>query len=158
MFYDNVVEYLVSHVNYPKWRYKEYPNEDYVRQMTEEGSQYILEEDGKIVGAFVLNTDPQGDYSKGNWSRELPSGSYLVIHALAVDPGYHGKGLGSEAVSYCIHYAKSTGFKALRLDLVPTNEPAKRLYEKNGFSYAGTEDLGRGVEIIPKFSMYELNL
>lgn len=30
-FYDRVVEYLDAHINYPKWQYKIYPNEDYVR-------------------------------------------------------------------------------------------------------------------------------
>ena len=157
-FYDRVVEYLDAHINYPKWQYKIYPNEDYVRQMTEEGVQYLCEEDGKIIGAFVLNTDPQGDYDKASWGADLPLGSYLVIHALAVDPALHGRGTGSEVVRFCIDKARKDGYSAVRLDLVPTNTPASKLYEKNGFTYVGTTDLGRGVEAIPEFSLYELNL
>ncbi len=157
-FYDRIVEYLDAHINYPKWQYKIYPNEDYVRQMTAEGSQYLCVEDGKIIGAFVLNEDPQGGYEKAPWSAELPFGSYLVIHALAVEPALHGKGTGSKVVSFCINKAKEDGYRAVRLDLVPTNTPASKLYEKNGFTYVGTVDLGRGVEEIPEFSLYELNL
>lgn len=41
-------------------------------------------------------------------------------------------------------------------DIVPGNAPAKRLYEKNGFRYAGTFDLERGIGHIPVFSLYEL--
>ncbi len=67
-FYDKVVEYLDSHINYPMWKYKEYPSEQYVSSMTAEGFQYICIEDKKIVGAFVLNTDPEGEYHKGRWS------------------------------------------------------------------------------------------
>lgn len=157
-FYDRVVEYLDAHVNYPKWQYKIYPNEDYVRQMTADGVQYLCEEEGKIIGAFVLNADPQGDYDKAPWSKDLPLGSYLVIHALAVEPTLHGKGTGTGVVRFCTDKARGGGYSAVRLDLVPTNTPASKLYERNGFTYVGTMDLGRGVEDIPEFSLYELNL
>ena len=45
----------------------------------------------------------------------------------------------------------------LRVDIVPTNHPAKKLYEKNGFTYAGDVDMGRGIEGIPEFSLFEFN-
>lgn len=58
----------------------------------------------------------------------------------------------------CIQYARKNGYKAIRLDVVPGNVPAIRLYEKMGFTYAGTADLLRGIEDIPLFDLYELNL
>ena len=156
-FYDRVVEYLDSHINYPKWTYKEYPSECYARTMTAEGHQYIGEEDGKITAAFVLNQDPEGDYHKGRWSRHLHYGEYMVVHALAVDPKLHGKGLGKEIVRFCIDNAKENGYKAIRLDIVPGNVPAKHLYEGFGFNYIGDEDVRPDVEHIQAFSLYELN-
>lgn len=156
-FYDRVVEYLDSHINYPKWTYKEYPSEGYARAMTDDGYQYIGEEDGKIVAAFVLNQDPEGDYHKGSWGRPLQEGEYVVVHALAVDPILHGNGLGKEIVEFCIDTAKKNGFKAIRLDIVPGNVPARHLYESFGFSYIGDEDVRPDVEHIPAFSLYELN-
>lgn len=42
--------------------------------------------------------------------------------------------------------------------VVPGNVPAIRLYEKMGFTYAGTADLLRGIEDIPLFDLYEMNL
>ena len=39
-FYDKVVEYLDTHINYPKWQYKEYPSEEYAKAMASEGFQY----------------------------------------------------------------------------------------------------------------------
>ena len=53
--------------------------------------------------------------------------------------------------------AREDGYKALRLDVVPDNIPARRLFEKNGFVYAGDADLGRGYDEIPVFSLYELS-
>lgn len=156
-FYDNVVRYLYDNINYPKWVYKEYPSEGSVRNMTMAGSQFMCIDNGQIVGAFVLNDDPQGKYDNAIWSRQLSEGDYMVCHTLATEPVLRGKGIGKKIVNYCIDYAKSHGFKAIRLDVVPDNLPARRLYEKCGFKYTGDVDLERGIDEIPLFSMYELN-
>lgn len=154
-FYDRVVEYLDGHVNYPKWTYREYPTEASVREMTEADCQFICLEGDQLVGAFVLNTDPQGAYEKAGWSRKLALGEYLVCHTLAVDPDRAGEGIGGSIVAYCLDYAGRHGYKAIRLDVVPDNLPARRLYEKCGFVYVGDVDLERGLEEIPLFSLYE---
>ena len=156
-FYDKVVLWLDRHVNYPRWKYRVYPSENSVREMTAAGSQYIALQNGRIVGAFVLNTDPQGNYRKGKWKKDLPEGSYMVLHALATDPELQGQGIGTQMIRFCIEKARSSGYKALRVDTVFDNDPAKRLYEKNGFSYAGDADLERDVADLPACSMYEFN-
>ena len=157
-FYDKIVVWLDSTINYPKWKYKEYPTEASVKLKVSEGSQYICEEDGKIIGAFVLNTDPQGNYAKGKWSQNIPLGEYMILHTLAIDYDIQKKGLGTQVVQFCINKAKADGYKALRVDIVPGNIPAQKLYEKNGFKYVGDEDLDRGFDDIPLFSLFELNL
>ena len=157
-FYDDIVLWLDHHINYPKWMYKIYPSESWVKQMTEAGEQYICVDGKKIVGAFVLNADPQGNYRKGNWSQDRPDGAYMVLHALAISPEMQGHGLGAEVVRFCTEKAKADGYKAIRLDIVPGNIPAKKLYEKTGFRYVVDADLERGIPHIPTFSLFELNL
>ena len=105
--------------------------------------------------AFVLNEDPQGNYEKVIWNKELSRGEYMVCHTLATSSQVYGKGIGKQMVEYCIQYAKSRGYRAVRLDVVPDNIPARKLYEKCGFVYVGDVDLERGIEAIPEFSMYE---
>lgn len=156
-FYDDVVKHLCENINYPKWVYKVYPSEDSVREMTEAECQFMCIDNQKVVGAFVLNDDPQGKYENAVWSRQLSEGEYMVCHTLATEPQMRGKGIGRQIVEYCIDYAKSHGFKAIRLDVVPDNIPAKKLYEKCGFRYVGDVDLERNIDEIPLFSLYELN-
>ena len=156
--YDEVVKYLTEHVNYPKWRYKVYPSEQFVLEMTGAGWQYECRVEGKIAAAFVLNDDPQNEYKKVTFSKSLLQGEYLVIHALAVATELQGRGVGKLIVQFCIDFAREKGYKAIRLDVVPTNYPAKKLYEWFGFRYLGDYDLERGYKDIPLFSMYELNL
>lgn len=156
-FYDRVVADLCANVNYPKWTYKFYPSTDFARQMIIKGEQYVCEDGGKIVGAFVFNDDPQGAYENATWSVSLQRGEYGVCHAVAIDTSLQGKGLGKQVVDFCIRRAKELGYKAIRLDVVPSNFPARKLYEKCGFRYVGDVDLQRGYEEIPVFSMLELN-
>lgn len=157
--YDKAVKYLCEHVNYPKWTYKVYPSLSFAEQKQKEGCLFAcFGEDNAVIGAFVLNFDPEGAYGKANWSRNLPQGEYMVCHALATDPERGREGIGEKMVLFCIEHAKSQGAKAVRLDVVPDNYPAKRLYEKCGFKYIGDADLERGISYIPTFSLYELNL
>lgn len=157
-FYDRVVLYLDETVNYPKWEYKKYPSEHSVREKTALHQQFVCMGDEGILGAFVLNDDPQGKYENTNWSVAIPQGEYMVCHTLATNPAAQGRGIGREMVEYCIRYAKEHGYSAIRLDVVPDNVPARKLYEKCGFQYAGDVDLERGIEMIPVFSMYEFVL
>lgn len=156
-FYDYVVEWLDRNINYPRWIYQVYPSEDYVREMTNAGTQYICQLDDRIAGAFCLNSEVPEGYGKVRWKTELPRGSFQIVHALAADPAIHRQGLGSEMLRFCISSAKSNGFKALRADIVPGNHPAKALFEKNGFVYTGEADLGLSSVGIPFFYLYELN-
>ena len=155
-FYDRVVLHLYETVNYPKWEYKKYPSEDSVREKAKRNQQFVCVDNGRIVGAFVLNDDPQGKYENASWTANMVQGEYMVCHTLATDPCAQGNGIGKTMVEYCIEYAKNNGYKAVRLHVVPDNRPARRLYEKCGFRYVGDVDLEREIEDIPLFSMYEL--
>lgn len=61
-------------------------------------------------------------------------------------------------ICFLISLYVSHDLEAIRLDVVPDNIPAKKLYEKCGFQYVGDVDLERDIPEIPLFSMYELNL
>lgn len=154
-FYDEVTAYLSDHVNYPKWTPHVYPGRESTRQAIADGWQYLCMEGNQIVGGFILNDDPQGAYEYGDWQIPLQNGEFLVIHTLAVFPAAYGRGIGKYMVDYCIRHAQEHGYKALRLDVVPENLPACRLYERMGFAYAGEYDLLRNIDGIPTFKLYE---
>ena len=155
-FYHKAIEYFETHVNYPFWS-SEHPSDESITEAVRRGEQYICVEDGEIIGALLLSEDPDGDYEAGGWSRDLKEGEYLSVHVLAVSSECYQGGVGSFMVGECISIARSKGYKALRLDIVPTNTPAERLYKKMGFVYAGTVDLKRPTAPIPLFDLYEMN-
>ena len=156
-FYDKVTDHLEATVNYPKWTKGVYPSRESIQRAIEDGVQYICTSDEKAVGAFILNRDPQGNYAAGEWTRNIPEGEYMVIHTLAVSPDCPRQGIGQFMIVYAIELAKVQGCKGIRLDVVPDNIPARRLYEKAGFTFAGEKDLKRDIPEIPLFALYELN-
>lgn len=157
-FYDGEIWHMdESGTNYPKWRYGDYPSVQSVRAAIGKGTQYACLLDGHLCGAFVLDENPGGAYERGNWSVALHEGEYLIIHALAVSHELAGQGIGAAAVTYCMNYAKAAGYKAVRIDVVPSNLPARGLYEKMGFTFAGEADLNRKIAAIPTFVLYEWN-
>lgn len=158
-FYTNVVNYLVKTINYPRWTPGVYPCEKSIEDAIEKGFQYAaFDEDGEVLGAFVFNNDPAGNYDVGDWKKPLKSGQYMVIHTLATRIGSYGKGVATKMVEFCIQETKNKGYKSIRLDVVPDNYPAIKLYEKCGFVFAGEKDLQRGFEHIPTFCLYGLDL
>lgn len=154
-FYDKTILYLNEHINYPKWEYGIYPSKNSTKKAIQDKEQFMCIKENKVLGAFILNDNPQGSYENGNWQKALSNGEYLVIHTLAVDPELYGNNIGQFMVTYCIDYARKNGYKAIRLDVVPDNIPAKHLYEKLGFKHAGTKDLERNIPEIPVFDLYE---
>ncbi len=156
-FYDKVTANLEATVNYPKWTRGIYPGRESIQRAIENDIQYICIAGGKAAGAFILNQDPQGDYNAGEWKQQLQDGEYMVIHTLAVSPDCARQGIGRFMIGFALEQAKTKGYKAIRLDVVPDNFPARKLYEKAGFTFAGEKDLHRGIPEIPLFALYELN-
>ena len=155
-FYNKIVEYLDKTINYPKWIYGVYPSEATIKEVIEKKYQYAYIENNKIIGAFVLNEDPGGKYENANI--EFNRGEYLVIHTLATDYDLYKKGIASKMIQFCINKAKNDGYKAVYVDVVPTNTPARNLFGKNGFKYLGDFNLDRSFKDIPFFSIMELKL
>lgn len=151
-FYDEVIDYLDATVNYPLWTKGVYPSEETVASYIKRGAQYACLDGDRIIGAFALT---EGSYPDGApWSLPLRNDEYLVIHSFATHPDRIGGGVGRQVMEWCIARAKALGYRAMRLDVIPNN-PSVRLYERLGFRYVGSMDLG--VEGIPNFELYELN-
>ena len=58
-------------------------------------------------------------------------------------------------MEFILSYAAQQGIKAVRLDVYEKNTPAIRLYEKLGFGYVDTVDLGYGEYGLDRFRLYQ---
>lgn len=153
--YDEVNDYLASHINYPGWKRGIYPARDTAESAVLEGNAYAAMENGRIIGSVILRQVPEHGYEKADWHFPSDYDNIIVVYTLAVHPEYSGKGVGKQLVDFAINYGRENGMKAARLDVYEKNEPAIRLYQKCGFQYIDTVDLGYGEYGLDRFALYQ---
>lgn len=153
--YEAVCDQLAAGKNYPHWEKGTYPTLATAETALSEDALFVAMDGEEMVGTVVLNHHPEPGYEQANWQSPSDYGRIIVVHTLAVHPGHRGAGIAEALMDFAVDHARATGMVAVRLDVVWENTPAIRLYEKCGYTYAGTVDLGYGEHGIPWFRLYE---
>lgn len=140
---DDMMHLIESAQNYledeeiPQWN-NGYPNKDILKADIEQGSSYVLVEDGKIVGtlAAIFGHDETYDViDHGDWLTE--EDNYVVIHRVAVDKGLKGQGIAPKMFKEIEKMAKVHKKDSIRIDTHKKNDSMLSLIEKLGFRYCG---------------------
>lgn len=153
--YDAINENLASTINYPGWHKGIYPVRDTAVQGIRAGCLYVAVVSGEVVGSIILRQKPEPAYRAVKWRAELPDEAVLVIYTLAVHPACRSRGIGHALLDFAADLGRRTHIKSLRLDVYEKNLPAIHLYEKCGFQYIATVDLGLRVHGLTWFKLYE---
>ncbi|MGO4741351.1 GNAT family N-acetyltransferase [Bosea sp. 2KB_26] len=118
--------------------------------------------DGQLIGIVTFKTDQEGglavthdDLRKsygpvgGIWRGLLlnaldssASVDEMMIESICVDESARGKGVGQALMAGVISFAREAGKRALTLDVVDSNEGARRLYQNLGFRPVERVSLG----------------
>ncbi len=107
-----------------------YPGEAALMSDIENGTGYVVEHKGRLVGTFALiyGEDPTYGYIEdGAWKSDRP---YATVHRVASDGSV--KGLGDYILKWCIQQAGH-----VRIDTHHDNKTMQHVIEKNGFEYCG---------------------
>jgi ribosomal protein S18 acetylase RimI-like enzyme len=121
-----------------------------------------LDGEGRLVGIAGYKT-PAGSFAGGSWAdlitvygpfggrwrgwilwalnRGVDNDRFLV-DGISVTRAERGRGVGSLLLAALCDEAREQGYPAIRLDVIDTNWRARALYERHGFTVAGTERLG----------------
>ncbi|GAA0178343.1 GNAT family N-acetyltransferase [Clostridium sediminicola] len=153
--YNDLNDYLEKGVNYPGWKKGIYP----IRQNAIDGinnnNLYVAKYNEKIIGSIILSNEPEPAYYKAKWGIESDYSDVFVVYTFVVHPESLKCGVGKALIDFSIEHAINSQVKAIRLDVYEENIPAIRLYEKCGFKYIGTVDLGLGNYGLNWFKLYE---
>ena len=156
--YDSLNDYLDGHVNYPGWKKGIYPAREDASTGIEAGELFMLKKDNKIVGSVILNHKQEAAYAQATWNVDAENKEVMVVRTLAVHPDFMKQGVAGRLLAFVKMYALSLGCKAIRLDVTVQNEPAIALYEKCGYTYVDTVDLGLPYAHLKWFKLYELGI
>jgi L-amino acid N-acyltransferase YncA len=114
--------------------------------MDPDGVTYVAEDDGAILGAYIIKANHPGHAS------HIANASYIV------DIAARGKGVGRLMGEHSMVEARNAGFLAMQFNIVvSTNKPAVELWKKLGFSIIGITPKGFNHHIygfVDTFIMY----
>jgi L-amino acid N-acyltransferase YncA len=88
---------------------------------------YVAEENGKIVGSYILRDNRPG------------LGNHVSNAGFMVDPAARGSGIGRAMGEHALSAARRLGYRAMQFNFViSTNESAVHLWQQLGFKIVGT--------------------
>lgn len=88
---------------------------------------YVAEENGKIVGSYILRDNRPG------------LGNHVSNAGFMVDPAARRSGIGRAMGEHALSEARRLGYRAMQFNFViSTNESAVRLWQQLGFRTVGT--------------------
>ena len=122
--------------SFPRLKEEMYISDDYeaeLRDLIKQKKAVVLavEVDGRYVGRVTLRHDWGNETSI--IEKDFPG--LPQINALEIDENYRRQGLATMLVTAAENEARRQGFSMIGLGVEISNEPAKRLYEKLGYSY-----------------------
>lgn len=113
-----------------------YPNKTQIEEDIKRGQFYVYKTDNdQIQGVICLNTDEHPTYKTIKWSFE---GKALVVHRLAINPDFQGKGIAKLLMQFTENKAKEFGYNGVRLDTFVENKIAINFYLKLGYAQLET--------------------
>ncbi len=88
---------------------------------------YVVEEDGGVVGTYILRPNQSGP------------GSHVANAAFMVARDAEGAGVGRRMAEHCLTEARRMGFRGMQFNfVVSTNTRAIHLWNQLGFKIVGT--------------------
>lgn len=114
-----------------------YPDEECIKKDIQDKKGYFLISENKILGYLCIDFDGEPAYSNidGTW---LSNHKYAVVHRMAIDNKYKGKGLSSVAFDLVEEKCKKKFICSIRVDTNRDNKLMQHIIRKNGFQFCGT--------------------
>lgn len=131
-FYHALIDDMADLPYHPRWQKGIYPADDYLQSSIERGELHLAISDG-IVGAMIVNREPNEAYAAIHWPTDTDKA--LIIHALGTAVSQMRHGVGKALVREAVRLARADGQRVIRLDVLEGNEPARRLYLGAGFRF-----------------------
>lgn len=126
--YDIAKQYMYDNGNKYQWL-NGYPQREKIEKDIKKQEAYVIEEDNKIHGVFImlLDGDPLYNIIEGNWLNDEP---YAAIHRVGSDGQI--KGIFDSIVGFAKEKCDN-----LRIDTHECNHTMQHVIMKNGFQHCG---------------------
>ena len=138
-----------------RWIYGQHPKDEMIQDYMDNGEMYALMNGNEIAGMVAVVMHQDDNYKTVPWQVDLRNDEVATIHILAICPEYQGRSLGIQLINQIEKLSKNNGKKAVRLDVLKSNIPAQKMYERAGYSLRGEQKLYAENTGITDFLFYE---
>lgn len=115
------------------WERSIYPVRRTAEETLTRQDLFVLEDDGKIMAAAIINQVQVPEYREAVWKHDAAEQAVMVLHTLVVDPMENRKGYGKTFVLFYEEYAKMHHCPELRMDTNAMNQRARSMYHGLGY-------------------------
>lgn len=136
--YDELLQHEKIYGSATGWIEGVYPTVSIAEGAARQGTLFVLEQDGRIGAAMILNQVQAPEYAEADWQYDVPAGQVLVLHTLCIAPSLARRGYGRAMVAFAEDWAVQMGCTAVRIDTWIGNTPARSLYTAMGYRLAGS--------------------
>ncbi len=141
----NYIEKIYEHIHDEEeqglttigWIRNIYPTRKTAEDAFARGDLFVMEDDGMIVAAAIINQIQVDEYKYAAWKHRAKDHEIMVLHGLAVDQHQKSKGYGKAFVAFYENYARQHHCITLRMDTNARNTRARNLYQKLGYEEIG---------------------
>ena len=153
--YIEVIEQTPDFMRNVRWIYGQHPKDEMIQDYMDNGEMYALMNGNEIAGMVAVVMHQDDNYKDVPWQVDLRNDEVATIHILAICPEYQGRSLGIQLINQIEKLSKNNGKKAVRLDVLKSNIPAQKMYERAGYSLRGEQKLYAENTGITDFLFYE---
>ena len=114
-----------------------YPTQETAQAALDRHDLFLMEDEGEIVGAAIINQSQCDGYETANWQYPAVDSEIMVLHTLVISPDAPRCGHGKAFVAFYEEYARKQGCKYLRMDTNVKNARARAMYAKLGYREIG---------------------
>lgn len=113
-----------------------YPNLNVVKNDIEKGYGFVLAQGETIIGyvAVMINDEPAYEAIEGKW---LTNDDFVVIHRVAIDENYLGKGLAKKIMNYVEDFALQNNIYSIKADTNFDNFAMMKIFENLNYTLCG---------------------
>ena len=97
------------------------------------GELWVLEAEGAVLGAGIINQTQVDVYVGAPWAHEVPDTDVCVLHTLVISPRAGRRGYGRRFVGFYEDRARAMGCTELRIDTNARNAAARAMYAALGY-------------------------
>ena len=115
------------------WKRGIYPTRATAEDALKRDDLFVLEENGAVLGAGIINHIQVDVYFSAPWQYETPDEGVCVLHTLVIAPEAARRGLGRQFAAFYEAWARDHGCAELRIDTNARNLAARNMYRALGY-------------------------